>query len=139
MYIGIRIPGHHLHHVSLASLGDSEHDTLDQYKRAAAATAAALATWRKPIELKFGGLDRFEPPYVWITRVSCDNLEEFFLQLVECLHYYGVEYRQHEEFTPHVTLSRWPKAPRNPYEGQTLQVPYITLVSTSFGDTNFYI
>lgn len=139
MYIGIRIPGHKLHHVSLAYLGESEDDTLDQYKRAAAATSAALAFWNAPITLEFGGLGRFEPPFVWYAAVECENLEKFFPKLVETLHYYGVEFRQHEEYTPHVTLSRWPKAPRNPYEGQFLIVDHITLVSTKFGDTDFYI
>lgn len=139
MYIGIKIPGHELHHVSIAYLGHTNDDTLDQYKRAAAATAAALAYWRKPFTLEFGELGRFEPPFVWYTRVICENLEEFFPQMVECLQYYGVEFRQHEEFIPHVTLSKWPKEPKNPYEGQTLKVGQLTLVSTTFGNTNFLV
>lgn len=139
MYIGIRIPGHHLHHVAVAHLGETVDDTLDQYKRAAAATSAALAYWNKPITLEFGGLDRFEPPFVWYASVISENLENFFEKLVECLHYYGVGFTQHEEFIPHLTLSKWPKAPKNPYDGQTLEVEYMTLVSTKFGDTNFFI
>lgn len=139
MYIGVKIPEHHLHHVTLAFLGKSEFDTLDQYQRAAAATSAATVPFPyREIRLDFGSTEKFdEGP--WYAPVWSLELVKFRDTLVECMQYYGVDFAQEYEFTPHVTLSYWPKEPTNPYAGTFVEVNKITLFSNKFGQTDFWI
>lgn len=139
MYIGIKIPGHHLHHVTLAFLGKSVHDNLEQYKRAAAAVSAAAVPFRhENMLLNFGGTDQFQDG-PWYTPVWSLELLEYRETLVECMQYYAVDFANDYEYTPHVTLSYWPKKPANPYEWSDMTVKQVSLVSNELGTTDFWI
>lgn len=139
MYIGIKIPEHHLHHVTLAFLGKSGHDTLGNYKRAAAAVSAAAVHWAESIVMEFGETEKF-PEGPWYAPVDSWQLELFRSDyLLQAMQYYNVEFLDDYEYNPHVTLSYWPKKPANPYVGERLEFEKVTLYSNAFGQTDFWL
>ena len=138
MYIGFILPNGK-HHVSVAFCGHNESE--HQYKRAVRALATAADHWGAgPLELTFGTeVERFLPSKAWYAGVYSPDMLVFHDQLVKQLEYFEVDYSKEFDFTPHVTLSYFPKQPKNPYAGIVAEARRISVVSNEFGNTDILI
>lgn len=143
MYIGILIPDTK-HHITIAYNGRGE----DRETYGLAVTAVARVAERRyerkerALRLHLQATDCFErgAHSTWYAKVKSKKLMEFREELVEEMKALGLHFREDfDSYIPHITLSHYRRKPRNPYDGLTLLVDRVTVVSDTFGNTSLRI
>lgn len=124
------------HHITVTFHGHTE--TKKDYIAATAALAETAHMWSKwdlpVINLNFGKLAMF-PSGAWHTTVLGEELHWFRNLLTEKLTERGVYWSNEFEFIPHVTLAYNERPKKNPYQGISMAVKKLAVVSNNFGIT----
>lgn len=137
MYIGLQLPEEDGHHVTVTFHGHGE--SKRDYIGATAALADAAFWWNRyelpPINLNFGKLSCFPDSGAWHTTVQGQELHWFRNLLTDKLTERGVYWSNDFDYVPHVTLAYFEKPSKNPYQGISMPVKKLAVVSNNFGVT----